>query len=123
MRICTGSYNDYIFAIFCGDDLSDSGRRGFDFDGRGVHACRFQVGSKIVAEGIIAQFSDHAYVGSEAGGREGLVGAFSAGEGSKTGGGQRFPLKRDPWGYRDKIEIDASNDHEALFHFIPCPLA
>jgi hypothetical protein len=121
VSVCAGDDDDYVFAVRGGDDLGDTGGSGFDFDGGGVYASGFEIGAEFAAERIVAKFSDHADLRAEPGGGEGLIGAFAAGERSETGAGQGFAGKRNPEGNRDKIEIDASNDDEALIHFIRVP--
>jgi len=72
--VCAGDYHDHVLAVVGRDDLRDSGRGGFGFDGRGIDAHGCEVGAEFGAKGIVAEFSDHAHGRAEAGCRYVIIG-------------------------------------------------
>jgi hypothetical protein len=75
-----------------------------------------QTVSQLNAECVVAEFSKNGDRTSQSRGRDGLIRAFSAGEGAESGSSHGFASPGNVAGGSDQIEIDTAYDNYFFLH-------
>ena len=80
-----------------------------------IDATVLQVGFEAQSKIVIADFPDHSYRRTEPGSRHRLICTFSAGEGLKSGAGNRLTGAGNTGSYCHKVEVNAADNNDG-FH-------